>query len=168
VLVVDDHTIFRRGLISILESHPDIKVVGEASDGEQGVQRAGDLMPDVIIMDLAMPRMNGIEATRLIKSRYMSIDVIALSFQESEHARTSILQAGATAYFTKSGPLDQLLRAIRGRNDPAGPGSPRRPSSSGGNAPVVSVQSLESRRSSHAARGRVEETKESSPRRRKA
>ena len=113
ILVVDDHTIFRRGLISILESYPDLKVVGEASDGEEGVARAADLMPDVVIMDLAMPRMNGIEATRIIKSRFMSIDVLALSFQESEHARTSVLEAGASAYFTKSGPLDALLRAIR-------------------------------------------------------
>ena len=113
ILVVDDHTIFRRGLISILESYPDLKVVGEASDGEEGVARASDLMPDVVIMDLAMPRMNGIEATRIIKSRFMSIDVLALSFQESEHARTSVLEAGASAYFTKSGPLDALLRAIR-------------------------------------------------------
>jgi signal transduction histidine kinase/DNA-binding NarL/FixJ family response regulator len=113
ILVVDDHTIFRRGLISILESYPDLKVVGEASDGEEGVARASDLMPDVVIMDLAMPRMNGIEATRIIKSRFMSIDVLALSFQESDHARGSVLEAGASAYFTKSGPLDALLRAIR-------------------------------------------------------
>ena len=117
VLVVDDHTIFRRGLISILNNYPDIKVVGEASDGEHGVKQAGELMPDVVIMDLAMPRMNGIEATREIKSRFMSIDVIALSFQESEHARASVVQAGARAYFTKSGPLDQLLRAIRERRE---------------------------------------------------
>jgi DNA-binding NarL/FixJ family response regulator len=122
VLVVDDHNIFRRGLISILENYPDIKVVGEASDGEQGVKQAGDLLPDVVIMDLAMPRMNGIEATRVIKSRFMSIDVIALSFQESEHARESILQAGAKAYFTKSGPLEHLLRAIR--EHAAGNGNP--------------------------------------------
>jgi DNA-binding NarL/FixJ family response regulator len=113
ILVVDDHTIFRRGLISILETYPDLKVVGEASDGEEGVRRATELMPDVIIMDLAMPRMNGIEATRIIKSRFMSVDVLALSFQESDHARSSVLDAGASAYFTKSGPLDALLRAIR-------------------------------------------------------
>ena len=120
ILVVDDHTIFRRGLISILESYPDLKVVGEASDGEEGVARASDLMPDVVIMDLAMPRMNGIEATRIIKSRFMSIDVLALSFQESEHARTSVLEAGASAYFTKSGPLDALLRAIRAHGNGSG------------------------------------------------
>lgn len=123
VLVVDDHTIFRRGLISILESYPDIKVVGEASDGEEGVHRAGDLVPDVVIMDLAMPRMNGIEATRVIKSRFLSVDVIALSFQESEHARASILEAGARAYFTKSGPLDDLLRAIRAHDVRSGASS---------------------------------------------
>ncbi|HEX6790341.1 MAG TPA: response regulator [Candidatus Krumholzibacteria bacterium] len=126
ILVVDDHTIFRRGLISILESYPDLKVVGEASDGEEGVARASDLMPDVVIMDLAMPRMNGIEATRIIKSRFMSIDVLALSFQESDHARSSVLDAGASAYFTKSGPLDALLRAIRAHG-----GSGAEPATSG-------------------------------------
>lgn len=147
VLVVDDHTIFRRGLISILESYPDIKVVGEASDGEEGVALAGDLMPDVVIMDLAMPRMNGIEATRVIKSRFMSIDVIALSFQESEHARSSILQAGARAYFTKSGPLDSLLSAIR-EHKPASSHAPSPQPGNGGSPTVKPVRPREARRAS--------------------
>lgn len=124
ILVVDDHTIFRRGLISILESYPDLRVVGEASDGEEGVAKASSLLPDVVIMDLAMPRMNGIEATRIIKSRFQSVDVLALSFQESEHARSSVLEAGASEYFTKSGPLDNLLRAIRAHSGGDGGGAP--------------------------------------------
>jgi PAS domain S-box-containing protein len=164
VLVVDDHTIFRRGLISILESHADIKVVGEASDGEQGVKQAGELIPDVVIMDLAMPRMNGIEATRVIKSRFQSVDVIALSFQESEHARASILQAGARAYFTKSGPLDNLLQAIRehvrGNGKPAG-------ADNGHPSVVPSARPREHRRANAPLREKVSD-KGSSPRSRKA
>jgi two-component system NarL family response regulator len=144
-MVVDDHTIFRRGLVSILESYPDIKVVGEASDGEEGVARTGDLLPDVVIMDLAMPRMNGIEATRIIKSRFMSVDVIALSFQESEHARSSVLQAGAKAYFTKSGPLDELVRAIRAHvSAPSGTGAQR--SEGSGRSFIPPAQPKEARR----------------------
>jgi PAS domain S-box-containing protein len=165
VLVVDDHNIFRRGLISILENYPDIKVVGEASDGEQGVKQAGELMPDVVIMDLAMPRMNGIEATRVIKSRFMSVDVIALSFQESEHARESVLQAGAKAYFTKSGPLDHLLRAIREHAAGTAP-----PSAPAGNGESISppARPREHRRASGALRHNVDESKRTSPRTRKA
>jgi PAS domain S-box-containing protein len=164
VLVVDDHTIFRRGLISILESYSDIKVVGEASDGEEGVRRAGDLLPDVVIMDLAMPRMNGIEATRVIKSRFMSIDVIALSFQESAHARASILEAGARAYFTKSGPLENLLRAIREHT--GNPGAAR-PSGNGGAAVVPAVRPRESTRAT-TAHDDAAEARHSASRRRKA
>jgi PAS domain S-box-containing protein len=168
VLVVDDHTIFRRGLISILESYPDIKVVGEASDGEQGIAHANDLMPDVVIMDLAMPRMNGIEATRIIKSRLMSVDVIALSFQESEHARASILQAGARAYFTKSGPLDDLLSAIR-EHKPAASHAPSPQHGSGGIPAETPVRPREVRRASPQVRDSDDETKPRSvPRTRKA
>jgi CheY-like chemotaxis protein len=165
VLVVDDHTIFRRGLISILESYPDIKVVGEASNGEEGIALAGDLLPDVVIMDLAMPRVNGIEATRVIKSRFMSIEVIALSFQESEHARSSILQAGAKAYFTKSGPLETLLRAIREHSSQTPPAH----SGNGGATAASPVRPREARRASSHIRDGAEDTKlRSAPRTRKA
>lgn len=166
VLVVDDHTIFRRGLISILESYPDIKVVGEASDGEEGIARANDLMPDVVIMDLAMPRMNGIEATRIIKSRLMSVDVIALSFQESEHARASVLQAGAKAYFTKSGPLDSLLGAIREHKPASSHALSPQPGNGG---PIMPVRPREARRASPHIHDSGDEPKPRSvPRTRKA
>ena len=170
VLVVDDHTIFRRGLISILESYPDIKVVGEASDGEQGIERAHELMPDVIIMDLAMPRMNGIEATRIIKSRLMTVDVIALSFQESDHARASVLQAGARAYFTKSGPLDNLLRAIR-EHATASSSAPQSGANggNGGTTALPPVRPREPRRATPTAHEDIQEdSQRSAPRTRKA
>ncbi len=164
VLVVDDHNIFRRGLISILESYPDIKVVGEASDGEQGIARASDLMPDVVIMDLAMPRMNGIEATRIIKSRLLSVDVIALSFQESEHARASVLQAGARAYFTKSGPLDNLLRAIRERKPESSDSSSPQPGN-GGTPAVTPVHPRDARRATPHAHNSAEDSSQRNERR---
>jgi len=127
-------------------------------------------MPDVVIMDLAMPRMNGIEATRIIKSRFMSVDVIALSFQESEHARSSVLQAGAKAYFTKSGPLDDLVRAIR-THATAQAGTTAHPSPPDGNGRSTFIPPAlpkETRRASNPLRQKVDASKRASPRTRKA
>jgi len=144
--------------------------VGEASDGEQGIERAHELMPDVIIMDLAMPRMNGIEATRIIKSRLMTVDVIALSFQESDHARASVLQAGARAYFTKSGPLDNLLRAIR-EHATASSSAPQSGANggNGGTTALPPVRPKEPRRATPTAHEDIQEdSQRSAPRTRKA
>lgn len=113
VLVVDDHKILRQGLINMLTQKDNIKIVGEAEDGEEAIRLAGELMPDVIIMDVSMPKMNGIEATEQIKSRFSSIQVIGLSLHDSEDMEETIRRAGASAYIAKSGPLDQLVQTIK-------------------------------------------------------
>ncbi len=113
VLVADDHKILREGLVHVLKSCEDIEIVGEASDGQEAVEMAEDLQPDVIIMDVTMPRLNGIEATRKIMSRHPRIKIVGLSLHEAEDIEATLLAAGAKAYLNKSGPLDDLIRSIR-------------------------------------------------------
>jgi PAS domain S-box-containing protein len=113
VLLADDHAIMRQGLASLLCAEPDIDVVGQASDGQEAVLLASQLLPDVILMDMSMPRLNGVEATRAIHENHPDIRIIALSmFDESEHA-AAMRDAGATSYLTKSGPAAELIAGIR-------------------------------------------------------
>jgi DNA-binding NarL/FixJ family response regulator len=113
VLLADDHAIVRKGLKGLLQDLPDIDIIGEAVDGNEAVQQARTLAPDVIIMDVNMPRMSGIEATRCIKQELPSIAVIGLSLHEEHEVISSLLSAGASSYVKKGGPPDDLLRAIR-------------------------------------------------------
>ncbi len=113
VLVVDDHKMLRQGLINMLEGNRGIKVIGEAGDGEEAVKKAAELKPDVIIMDISMPRMNGIEATQRIKALWPGIQVIGLSLHDSEDMAETMRNAGANAYLSKSGPVDGLVKTIR-------------------------------------------------------
>lgn len=113
VLVADDHKILRQGLMNMLNEMHNIKVVGEAADGQEAVQQAAELLPDVVIMDISMPKMNGIEATEQIKARYPGIQIIGLSLHDSEDVSATIRRAGASAYLTKSGPIDDLVETIR-------------------------------------------------------
>ncbi len=113
VLVVDDHDMVRSGLSTFLMSTDDLELVGEASDGEQAVQLADELRPDVVLMDLIMPGMDGVAATHAIRSKYPETQVIALtSFGEEKLVRTAV-QAGAIAYLLKNVSADQLADAIR-------------------------------------------------------
>jgi PAS domain S-box-containing protein len=112
VLVADDHKIFREGLVGVLESFPGIKVIGEADNGEQAVALAGELRPDVVIMDISMPRMNGIEATRRLCAEQPQIKVIGLSMHDQEDMAEAMKKAGAVQYLTKDGPSEDLLQAI--------------------------------------------------------
>jgi PAS domain S-box-containing protein len=111
-LLVDDQRILRAGLARLLQDQPDIEIVGEASDGQMAVQLARELQPHVIIMDITMPKLNGIEATRLIMNEHPEIRVIGLSLHEEEDMARAILNAGAAAYLTKGGPTEDLIRAI--------------------------------------------------------
>ncbi|HUG90380.1 MAG TPA: response regulator [Planctomycetaceae bacterium] len=113
VLLADDHAIVRKGLKGLLQDLPDIEIVGEAADGNEALRQARELSPDVIIMDVNMPRMSGIEATRCIKQEQPSISVIGLSLHEEHEVISSLLSAGASSYVKKGGPPDDLLRAIR-------------------------------------------------------
>ncbi len=113
VLIVDDHQVVRQGLRTFLELHPEIAVVGEAADGLSAVQLAGQLQPDIVLMDLVMPGLDGISATRQIRSQQPSTQVIVLtSFTEDDKVFPAI-QAGAASYLLKDVAPDALVEAIR-------------------------------------------------------
>jgi NarL family two-component system response regulator LiaR len=113
VLIVDDHQVVRQGLRTFLELNQDINVIGEAINGEDAIQKVRQLSPHVVLMDLVMPIMDGIEATRQIKARGSSVKVIALtSFAEDDKVFPAI-QAGASSYLLKDVSPDELLEAIR-------------------------------------------------------
>src|SRR5437899_11130148 len=114
VLIVDDHGVVREGLRAYLELEPDIQVVGEARDGQEGVRRAQELLPDVVLMDLVMPNMDGVDATSRIKEQQPATHVIILtSFLDDERVVPAI-RAGATSYLLKDVTATDLARAIRG------------------------------------------------------
>jgi PAS domain S-box-containing protein len=114
VMLVDDHAVMRQGLSSLLSLQPDIEIVGEASDGEEAVDMARKIIPDIILMDISMPKMNGIEATRVIHSEFPGIRIIGLSMHAGNGQASTMLSAGASAYQSKGENTDLLLAAIRG------------------------------------------------------
>lgn len=112
VLLVDDHPLMRKGIRSILETYPDISVVGEASNGLEAVEYARTLKPTVIVMDINMPHMDGVQATRLIKQEQPGVKVIGLSVNEAISVRRALLRAGATAYLNKDNAVEEIYVAI--------------------------------------------------------
>jgi CheY-like chemotaxis protein len=115
VALADDHRSVREGLARLLEEEPDVEVVGEADDGRQAVDLVKELRPDIIVMDVSMPVMNGVDATRVIKREFPGVRVVALSMFDQEDMVQSMLEAGAEAYLCKSGPSEELIRTIRKR-----------------------------------------------------
>ena len=113
VLIVDDHQVVRRGLRTFLELHDDIDVVGEAGDGLEAVEQAAGLRPDVVLMDIVMPRLDGIEATRRIKERSAAVGVIALTSFAGDDQVLPALEAGASSYLLKDVSPEELVEAIR-------------------------------------------------------
>jgi NarL family two-component system response regulator LiaR len=113
VLLAEDHVITRQGMCRLLEEESDLAVVGEAGDGEEAVQMVTEMQPDVIIMDIAMPKLNGIEATRQIKLLCPSTAVLALSAYDDDEYVFGLLEAGAAGYLLKTANGDQLISAIR-------------------------------------------------------
>jgi DNA-binding NarL/FixJ family response regulator len=113
VLLADDHAIVREGLRSLLEKQPDMEVVCEADDGRIAVERARELLPHVVIMDITMPNLNGVEATRKIIKEFPQIKVIALSIHSDRRFVANMLEAGATGYILKDDLIDELIKAIR-------------------------------------------------------
>ena len=113
VLLAEDHTIVRKGLRSLLDSEADIEVIGEAEDGRQAVEMAGELMPDVVLMDITMPSLNGFEATRQIKQRFPDVKVLVLTMHANEEYVFQILRAGASGYVVKKAAPTELVSAIR-------------------------------------------------------
>ena len=118
VLLADDHTMMRQVLASTLEHEADIEVVGEASNGLEVLDLCRTMRPDVVIMDLSMPIMDGIEATRRIATELPGIRVIALSMFDDPSDVVELHQAGAALFLSKSGPAEDLIAAVRGRTAP--------------------------------------------------
>jgi two-component system response regulator NreC len=113
ILLVDDHRIMREGLRRLIEKESDLKVVAEAADGRTAVRLAREVSPDVVIMDIAMPGFNGVEATNQILSEDPNVKILALSMHSDEHFVTGMLQAGASGYLLKDCAAEELCRAIR-------------------------------------------------------
>jgi NarL family two-component system response regulator LiaR len=113
VLIVDDHTMVRRGLTTFLKVYDDLELAGEASSGQAAIQLCAQLQPDVVLMDMVMPDMDGATATRLIRKQYESIQVLALTSFKEETLVQGALQAGAIGYLLKDVSADELAQAIR-------------------------------------------------------
>ena len=113
VLIVDDHTLFRAGLRALLNLFPDVRVVGEASTGEEAITKVEALQPDIILMDIQMPGVNGIDATRRIIGAYPKIGIIVLTMFEDDSSVFSAMRAGARGYILKEAGEEEVLRAIR-------------------------------------------------------
>ncbi len=113
VLIADDHTIVRQGLRSILENEQDLEVVGEAADGREAVRKTATLHPDVVVLDISMPRMNGLEATERIARETPRTKVVALTMHSSEEYVYSLLKAGARGFLLKESASSELVEAIR-------------------------------------------------------
>src|SRR3989442_2531926 len=113
VLIVDDHALFRRGLQMVLRQEPDIEVVGEAADGNEAVEMAQESMPDVILMDVRMPRRSGIEATHQIKDLLPHVKILMLTISDEEADLYEAIKAGASGYLLKEIPIHEGSEAIR-------------------------------------------------------
>ena len=112
IMLADDHTIVRQGLARLLEDHQGLKVVGEAINGQAAVEKAMKLKPDIIIMDIAMPRMNGIEATKRIRKQLPETKIIILSMYSHEHYIHELLECGVSGYLLKDSGGRDIIKAI--------------------------------------------------------
>lgn len=117
ILLADDHGVVRKGLRFLLETEPDLEVIGEAADGRQAVDMTGELHPDVVVMDIAMPRLNGIDATGQIVRQHPEVGVIMLSMYSDEEYLVRTLTAGAKGYLLKDSAETDLVRAVHSVSD---------------------------------------------------
>ena len=113
VLIADDHTLFRYGMQGLLSTQPDIEVVGEATTGEEALALAGELQPDVVLMDIKMPGVSGIEATRRVLEDHPHIHILMVTMFEDDASVFTAMRAGARGYVLKDAPKDDVLSAIR-------------------------------------------------------
>jgi len=113
VIIVDDHEIVRNGLSVFLETCDDLELVGEASTGVEAVRMVEKLLPDVVLMDIVMPEMDGISATQIIRQRFPDTQIVALTSFENEDTVPAVLQAGAISYLLKNVTIDELADAVR-------------------------------------------------------
>jgi two-component system NarL family response regulator len=113
VLIADDHALFRRGLEMVLQGEAGLELVGQASDGQEAVQIAGEVVPDVVLMDIRMPKMTGIEAARQMKEVAPSAKIVILTISDEDDDLFEAIRAGASGYLLKDIPLDELADSVR-------------------------------------------------------
>jgi DNA-binding NarL/FixJ family response regulator len=113
VLLVDDHQLFRRGVASLLSGREDIEVVGEANNGAEAVERAGELMPDVILMDIKMPGLDGLAATKQLKAEMPYVRIMMLTVSETDEDLFEAIKAGASGYLLKNVDPDYLIASVQ-------------------------------------------------------
>jgi DNA-binding NarL/FixJ family response regulator len=113
VLIADDHAVLREGMRHLLEQERDLEIVGEAGDGEEAVKLASELKPDVVLMDIVMPKLSGVEATKLIKQTSPSTNILILTAYSDIRYILGLLEAGACGYLLKSAHSDEIVGAIR-------------------------------------------------------
>jgi DNA-binding NarL/FixJ family response regulator len=113
LLIADDHALVRSGLRSMLEREPGFEIIGEAEDGREAVELCRSLRPDLVLMDVRMPRMDGLEATRTIKQEWPEIGVLMVTMHENPDYMLEAIKAGAAGYVLKDAPLDELISAAR-------------------------------------------------------
>jgi len=113
IVIAEDHTIVREGLRALLSSHPDFEIAGEAEDGREAIQRVENLLPDIVLMDLSMPRMSGMEAIREIKKRSPETKILVLTVHKNEEYIFAVFQAGANGYVLKDATHYELVTAVK-------------------------------------------------------
>ena len=113
ILLADDHQMLREGLRVLLDSQPGLQVVGEAASGKEALAKAGELNPDLVVMDLSMPELNGLQATALLRAKHPAIKVVVLTAHEDESYLAQLCKAGAVGYVLKRSAGDELVQAIR-------------------------------------------------------
>ena len=113
ILLADDHSLIRKALIDAFGKQPDLDVIAEAEDGEEAVRLAAEKIPDIVIMDISMPKLNGLEATRLIKKNNPEINILVLTIHDEMEHILGILEAGADGYLVKNASEDEIILAVR-------------------------------------------------------
>jgi DNA-binding NarL/FixJ family response regulator len=125
ILVVDDHVLFRKGLVNLLSGQEDLEVVGEADEGDSALEKARELMPDIVLMDISMPHRDGLEATKRIKAEMPYVRIVVLTVSEAEEDLFQAIKSGAQGYLLKNLEPEELFNLLRGVQRGEAPISPR-------------------------------------------
>jgi DNA-binding NarL/FixJ family response regulator len=113
ILIADDHQLFREGLVNLISRSSEMEIIGQAENGREVIEMAAELKPEVILMDIGMPEINGIDATRIIKKNHPNIKIVALSMHSDRQYIKGMLEAGASGYLLKNSTVDQAIEAVK-------------------------------------------------------